>query len=48
MSPDLGPTFSLAQSGGSTSPRSKISIFNGNDLVIKVMENNGDTIDPIA
>ena len=29
-------------------PRSKISRFNGNDLVIKVMENNGYTIDPIG
>jgi hypothetical protein len=33
---------------GSTTPRSKISRFNGNDLVAKVMENNGYTIDQIA
>lgn len=26
----------------------RYQIFNGNDLVIKVMENNGYTIDPIA
>ena len=48
MSPDPGPTFSPAQSGGSTTPRSKISRLNGNNLVIKVIENNGDTVDPFA
>jgi hypothetical protein len=48
ISPDLGPRLSPAQSGGSTTPRRKISRFNGNDLVIKVMENKNDTVDPFA